>query len=383
MRDTTGRILRKAVPGAAIIFLFASCLMAGCGGSAPVPDAGKGTAPLFPTLREATAGMVRIAAGGDVNFGDGVTPYLTDYGAGYPFAEVKSYLETADAGFVNLECCISTRGSPVPGKAFCFRGPPCSAESLAGAGVDVVSLANNHSKDYGTNALLDTFEYLEKAGVEWCGAGNDSALAFSPAVVQVRDVSVAFLGFNSIVPEGWPATGSSPGCATTWDKETVAAAVSGANAEHDYVVASFHWGIELQTTPGAGQRELAHLAVDSGADLVLGHHPHVVQGLELYKNRLIAYSLGNYVFSPPREISAKTMTLVVTLCGEGLLQARVVPARITACRPVDMTGAPAGEWLSTIRAYSEGLGTELIVRDGAGYVTGERAPGKPPPQGPD
>src|SRR5450756_3182357 len=141
-------------------------------------------------------------------------------------------------------------------------------------------------------------------------------------------------------------------------------------AKSDYVVASFHWGIELATSPGADQRELAHLAVDSGADLVLGHHPHVVQGLELYRNRLIAYSLGNFIFSPPREISSRTFAVMAVLGPEGLVQAKIVPMFISACRPVIISGGASSSWLGTIAGYCRELGTGMTVRGERGFIGG-------------
>jgi len=174
------------------------------------------------------------------------------------------------------------------------------------------------------------------------------------------------------VPDGW-AAGDRPGVATAYDRERVSAAVRGAADRSDFVVASFHWGIELDTTPNGEQVELARLAVDSGADLVLGHHPHVVQGFELYDNRLIAYSLGNFVFSPPREISSKSVAVVAVMGPRGLVQARIVPMRIRACRPVLLYGEEAVEWVGTMKGYSEALGTVMDVRDGRGFITGTPA----------
>lgn len=357
------------------VLLLAAFLLAaaGCGG-------GQGGEAASPTLHATISGLgrslssnglVTVAAAGDVNFGDGVTPYLERNGMSYPFAGVSGIFGNSDFSFVNLECCISSAGSPVPGKEYCFRGPPDSAEALALGNVRVVSLANNHSKDYGTQAFLDTLGRLEEAGVRWCGAGRDADAAYSPAVLEARGTRVAFVAFSGVVPAGWPATPSGPGCATTTDRARISDTIREARASADYVVASFHWGIELATSPNAEQRGLARLAVDSGADLILGHHPHVVQGFELYNNRLIAYSLGNYVFSPPREISSKTLTLVALLSPSGLVQARVVPTVITGCRPAPQSGDGAVEWLSTVAGYCRGLGTEMKVSGEQGFIDGE------------
>jgi poly-gamma-glutamate capsule biosynthesis protein CapA/YwtB (metallophosphatase superfamily) len=374
----TAPITRRSAAVIAFLALVicALFLQAGCGEKDKAGsrvEMGDVPAKLVEAMEESD--MVTVAAGGDVNFGDGVTPTLTANGLGYPFEDVAYIFESADLGFVNLECAISSGGSPVPGKEFCFRGPSDSAAALTDGGVDIVSLANNHSKDYGTGAFLDTLAHLKESGVAWCGAGNNAAEAYAPTIMEVRGKKIAFVAFTWVIPDGWPATESNPGCATTTDPDRVAATIRDADSKADYVVASFHWGIELATAPNEAQRRLARLSVDNGADLVLGHHPHVVQGFELYKNRLIAYSLGNYVFSPPREISSKTLTLVTLLNPDGLVQAKVVPNVISGCHPVVLTGDPAASWLGTVAGYSKGLGTTMNISGSLGFING--ASGKP------
>ena len=349
---------------------------AGCGGGP-----GSATRPLVQAtthssairdLKELAGNTVAIAGAGDVNLGDGVAPYLASDGDDYPWPDASEVFSIADLSVVNLECCISNGGSPVAGKEYTFRGTPQAAAGIAGAGVSVVSLANNHSKDYGTSAFLDTLANLKKAGVSWCGAGNNAAEAYAPTVLRAKDkqARVAFVGFTAIVPDGWPATSTDPGCAIAWDGDRVADTVRKASESADYVVVSFHWGTELATSPGGDQRSLAHLAIDNGADLVLGHHPHVVQGFELYKNRLIAYSLGNFIFSPPREISAKTVSVIAVLGPGGLVQAKVVPMVISSCRPAIIDGTAAESWLGAVRSYSSDLGTQMAIRSGRGFIDG-------------
>ncbi len=367
---------RRAGAFFAIGLIIAMVVMLAGGGCGGADSSSKATPRLGTVIKNLAGGleksqMITIAAGGDVNFGDGVTPTLNANGLSYPFENVAGIFESNDFSFVNLECCISSEGSPVGGKEFTFRGPPDSARALVSGGIKIVSMANNHSKDYGTAAFLDTLAHLKQSGVAWCGAGANAAEAYAPSVLESRGMKIAFVAFTGIIPDGWPAGASSPGCATTTDHARVAAAIKDARSKADYVVASFHWGIELATSPNEEQRRLAHLAVDSGADLVLGHHPHVVQGFEVYKNRLIAYSMGNYVFSPPREISGKTLTLVALLGPGGLVQAKVVPTVISGCHPVIMSGAPATSWLSTIAGYSRGLGTSLVVNGARGFVNGK------------
>lgn len=366
------------------LFLVAAVCVAiayGCGGStkkkaatsAPEP-AGLGKA--FASIKAAADGNASVTACGDVNFGDGVTPSISAGGPDYPWSDASQVFAMSDLAFANLECCLSDRGSPVAGKEFTFRGPPECAGGMADAGIDVVSFANNHSKDWGTQAFLDTFTYLAQSGIKWCGAGNNSAEAFSPAVLETHGRKVAFLAYTWVVPDGWPAGSSSPGVATTNNPERVAESIRTAKSQADYVVASFHWGIELATSPNEEQRDLARMAVDNGADFVIGHHPHIVQGFEVYKNRLIAYSLGNFVFDPPREISAKTLTVTALLSPAGLIQARIVPMVISNCRPVILNGSSADSWLGTVAGYSRGLGTTIYVKNSRGFIDGQ-APAAP------
>lgn len=355
------------------LLVAASLCAAGCGGESTgkAPDTARGPfAVSLERIKNEADKVVTIAGAGDVNLGDGVTPYLSSGGVDYPWADASEVFALADLSFVNLECCVASSGSPVAGKEFTFRGPADAAGGLSRAGVDVVSLANNHSKDYGTGAFLETLTHLEESGISWCGAGRNAAEAYSPAVLRAKGKKVAFLAFTWIVPDGWPATDDGPGCATAYERRRVAGTIEKAARENDYVVASFHWGIELATSPNEEQVELAHLAVDSGADLVLGHHPHVVQGFELYGNRLIAYSLGNFVFSPPREASAKSVSVVAVLGPRGLVQARVVPMLIESCRPVILYGESASAWIGTVKGYTNSLGTDMTVREGRGFING-------------
>ncbi len=366
MRSTAFRNILAAI----IIFSVTLFSFTGCGKKgAPLSENVRKASfkPLF-SLRKTAADRITVIAAGDVNFGDGVTPYLTRMGVNWPWENVGDLLSSADIAFVNLECAISSRGAPVAGKEFTFRGPVDSVKGLKTAGVDVVSLANNHSKDYGSVALIDTMRYLASSNIAWCGAGNNLDEAYCPAVIEVRGKSVAFLAFTSIVPAGWPATDSEPGCAITWNKERVLKAIERAKTNHDFVVVSYHWGVELATCPNGDQVSLAQLSIDSGADLVLGHHPHVVQGFQVYKNRLIAYSLGNFIFYPPREISSKTLLLSVLLDRNGVIQAKVLPVQIRSCRPIPMRGEFASSWLSTLKDYSSRLGTDLRITNSHGYI---------------
>ena len=224
------------------------------------------------------------------------------YGPSYPFQLVADALRQADIAFANLEAPITEGGVPA-NKDYVFRAPASAAESLAAAGIDVVSLANNHALDYGPEGLSDTMAALQSSGIVYVGAGPDEAAARRPAIVTVKGLRLAFLSYVN-TPDDSVSGFSVASTAATVDRagvawatpEAVAQDVAQAARQADIVIVSLHTGFEYREAPNALQLQLAHAAIDAGASLVLGHHPHVLQGIEEYKGGLIAYSLGNFVF---------------------------------------------------------------------------------------
>ncbi|MBI3764132.1 MAG: CapA family protein, partial [Chloroflexi bacterium] len=203
---------------------------------------------------------------------------------------------------VNLECAIGDRGESLPKKAYRFRAPPSAAASLALAGIDVVTLANNHAMDYGSEGLADTLRLLDTVGIAHVGAGTNAAEAHAPAILERNGLRIAFLGYVDVPVEsgGWDArsviaTDSSPGLAWA-DLDQIASDVSAAKARADLVVVFMHSGFEYWDKPNRVQVEIAHTAIDAGAALVIGAHSHTLQGIEHYHGGAIAYSLGNFVF---------------------------------------------------------------------------------------
>ena len=241
-------------------------------------------------------------------------------------------LRSADVTLGNLESPISDIGAPVD-KSYTFRAPPGSAKALALAGFDLVSLANNHALDYGPEAMLDTVSLLAREGVRSTGAGEDAEAALAPWVIERNGLRVAVVGLVDAPAESdfrrsnWEALPDRPGVAWA-DAETVAAAISRADAEADIVVVLLHFGNEFQRTPSESQRELARAAIDAGATLVVGSHPHVLQEVEEYGGGLIAYSLGNFVFDGFPAASNETAILRVTLSTDGITGWELVPVTI-------------------------------------------------------
>ncbi|MDE0318560.1 MAG: CapA family protein [Acidimicrobiaceae bacterium] len=251
-----------------------------------------------------------------------------------PFAGIEPPLGSADVAVVNVEMVISERGEPAD-KKYVFRAPPSAAERIAAAGVDVANLANNHAMDYGPEALLDTINLLEAQGVIALGAGTTSPDAYGHRVIEVRPgVRVAFVGASMVVPLGFPATQTRPGIASAYQRDRVLANVQAAANEADVVIAVVHWGIERMTCPEGRQRDFAFELLHNGADAVIGHHPHVLQPVVFDDGKLVAYSLGNFVWHYRSGITGDTGVLQIDFDGTEMLGWSFHPHLL------DINGAP-------------------------------------------
>ena len=263
---------------------------------------------------------LRLAAVGDVNLGDRVGTAISTFGVRYPWLSVAPVLRAADITIANLECAVSTRGSPIPGKQYTFRGTPVSLRAMARyAGVDVVTVANNHALDYGRIAFADTLRYAHSYGMKTIGGGADLVAARRPAVYRLGGLRVALLGYSDVRPPGFDAGPALSGTAPAFPSY-IAADVRKARARGaDVVAIYFHWGIERTFTPTARQRYLAHVAFDAGATVVVGAHPHVQQPIERPRlRRLVKWSLGNFVFGANTPSTQKTGILRVKLGHTGV-----------------------------------------------------------------
>ncbi len=213
----------------------------------------------------------------------------------YPYKNVKDYLKTGDLVFGNLETAL-TPGKAIQTNQMTFRADPENAKVLKENGFDILSLANNHTPNFGEKGLKDTIGYLEKAEIKYVGAGNDS-LAKAPATSTLNGLKFAFLAYNSpdVVPSTYQAGATRYGT-NFIDIAKMQEAVKKAKINNDFVIVSMHAGVEYKNTPNQYQTTFAHSAIDAGADLVVGHHPHVIQTVEKYKGKYIIYSLGNFIF---------------------------------------------------------------------------------------
>ena len=278
--------------------------------AAPPPEPPPVAAPASTTTTDtipppAPSKEWTLLAGGDVLM-DRTEPLNID-----PFEFIEPALASADLAVVNSEMAISDRGTAVD-KAYVFRAPPSAAERIASAGVDVANLANNHARDYGPVALMDTVELLEAAGVVALGAGANDTEAFRHRILNVGEAArVAFVGVSMIVPWNFTAGPDLAGIASDRKSHRVTESVRNAADEADVVIAVIHWGIERDTCPSSEQRMYAQALLDAGADAVIGHHPHVLQPIEFADGRLVAYSLGNFVWHPRSAITGETGVLQI------------------------------------------------------------------------
>ncbi len=275
---------------------------------------------------------ITIAAVGDLMLGGRAEPLLKEFGPDYPFADVMPILSRADVVVGNLESSISTRGTAVENKKFTLRAGPIAAQALKKAGIRVVTLANNHSMDFGPLALKDTLAVLDENDILYTGAGMDLDEARSPAFLKVKGktdrlplvlphLSARILRIGK---QARHRAGVRRFCEGPTSRRSRPAA--------DLVVVSFHWGAELMTAAKDYQVELGRKAIDWGADLVLGHHPHVLQELEVYQGRLIAYSLGNFVFGSESNRTNASMILLLTFQGKSLARVEAVPLDVNNYR---------------------------------------------------
>jgi poly-gamma-glutamate synthesis protein (capsule biosynthesis protein) len=314
-----------AAGGAALLTL------AGCdAGAAPRAVSGAAPAP-SPTLAPSPtpAPPVTLAFTGDVMFGRTVNDHLlaTAPNDPYPFTYTADFLRGFDLTIGNLECVISALGTPVP-KTYNFRGDARAYDRLLNAGFDLVSVANNHSGDYGKDAFLDEFQTLPKRGLIPLGGGQNRQQAHAPIFKTVRDTTIGFLAYDEIDPFSFAATDTLPGHA--WlTEDALRQDIPLARAGADFVIAFVHWGIEYQTDFNSHQRQLAQAAIDAGADLVVGAHPHVIEPYELYQGKLIVYSLGNFVFDNMyEEVVRRGNILTLTIKQRQLLDWKLVETRI-------------------------------------------------------
>ena len=272
---------------------------------------------------------------------------------------LRDVIDGSDVFMANQEFPFSNRGSAAADKQFTFRLPPEKVSLLKEMGIDIVTLANNHALDFGTDALLDTCDTLDEAGIYRVGAGANLEEARKPVIMEIKGKTIGFLGASRVIPVGsWNATATSPGMLTTYDPAMLLEDIKSAKETCDFVIVYVHWGIERDEYPQDYQRTMGKQYIDAGADMVIGSHPHVLQGMEYYNSKPIVYSLGNFVFGSS---IPKTALLTADWDGENLSLA-FVPGTSSGGYTRPLTGEDEKQ---AFYQYLTGLSYGVVI-DGEG-----------------
>jgi poly-gamma-glutamate capsule biosynthesis protein CapA/YwtB (metallophosphatase superfamily) len=342
-----------------------------------------------------------VLACGDILLARTPGKRVAEYGFRYPFEGVKRLVSEADIAFANLEAPASYIGVPYPGKPpnVTFRADPATLFGVAWAGFDVLSLANNHMNDFGPLAVAETLDFIDLLGIARCGAGRDLEEARAPAVIERDGARFVFLAYaepawtvvaarseaaartmtraeerfhGPIPPPPDPATPSGTiGVALANIADVIADIRSARETlKPDYVFVSMHWGDEQQHYPSEYQRALGRAAIDAGATAVLGHHPHVWQSMERYKDGFIAYSLGNFVFDMAVKLNYETAALRLVLANGRITRVDVIPLTIHRGSYAPATASPAESTrrLADIARWSAGPGIGLRIKGSTGSL---------------
>jgi hypothetical protein len=302
-------------------------------------------------------GEITLLFAGDIYLSDHVLNAYDQAGgiAGVLDEGLRDEIAAADLFIANQEFPFSDRGAPAADKQFTFRLPPARLTVLEQMGVDLVTLANNHTLDYGQDALLDTCALLDGAGIVRIGAGADISEAARAKILEVKGKRIGFLAASRVYPDGsWAASDTRPGVMSAYDPAMLLEAIRTLRPACDYLVVYVHWGIERNTSPEAYQTETGRQYIDAGADLVVGSHPHVLQGIEYYKGKPILYSLGNFVFGSS---IPETMLVRVEL-GEGTGALSLVPAVSSAGFTRQMDAAKQEDFFRRMEEMSTGVQIE-------------------------
>lgn len=325
-------------------------LLAGCTASpaTSAPAAAPGTsgpggasASSAPASSESSApGELRLAFAGDVHFMERTATLLNDPSTA--FGPIAATLSDADLTVVNLETAITSRGTPEP-KTYHFRTEPKAIDALKAAGIDAVTIANNHALDYGRVGLLDTLDALHAANYPYVGAGRNTDEAYTPWYTTVKGVRVALLGFSQVaeLASSWAPGPNKPGIAMAFDTDRAIAAVTAARRQADLVIVFNHWGEEANGCTTTLQKTFAAQLAKAGADVIIGAHAHTLQGSGWLGSTFVAYGMANFLWYGTSK-STETGVLRLTVRARAVIRTEFLPAVVSGTgQPVLLTGTAA------------------------------------------
>ncbi len=307
--------------------------------------------------------QVSFCAVGDVLLDRDVKKVIDKNGINYPFETIQEIVSQQDLAFFNMECPItdSLDGFPI-NKRYSFRAEPEYIKGLKYAGFNIASVANNHTIDYGKSGFLKTIELLNQDSIFTIGGGINQNEAFKPVLIEKNGETFAFFGMLEFLLEGTIFNESKPYPAFG-QIEKLCELIRFYNSDINNIIVSFHWGKENSIIPTSRQVEYAHKVIDAGADLVLGHHPHVLQSIEIYQDKLILYSLGNFIFDNSEELQKQSVIFQCIFNSGQIIEPKLIPVYINNCRPELASAVIESEIFEHLSKVSDPFKTSLSLND--------------------
>ena len=314
-----------------------------------------------------------FASTGDLMFAREVGTFVDAHGGAAALANVADELSAPDVTIANVEAPLTNDESDaLIGKDVYWMSRPAGIDALKAAGIDVVSLANNHIMDYGAAGLRDTLEALDGAGILHAGAGLTESTASEPAELEVNGVRIAFFSWTDIIPDNFLAYGEGAGVVSArMNMADACKRVSEAKETHDIVIVAMHWGVEYQAYIDEAQQQVpAHQLVDAGADVIVGNHPHVIEGIEFYNGALISYSQGDFVCDHYSQETGESFILNFTLTQDGVRDVSATPVYLDDEHgiPSIVTGDHAHSILTRLEEISSGMNSSFTVENDVAYI---------------
>ncbi len=345
---------KNTIPVLAVVFII---LLSGC------------TAQAVKTVKEKHS--IRFCAAGDVMLDRGVKKHMETKGHNYPYEAVTDFIKSHDLAFCNLEGPVTDYKKR--DKPFAFRCEPERFGEFMNTGFNIVSLANNHMFDCGAAGVTATIAELNSRGLMHAGAGADREESFKPAVAEVNGVKialVAFADFHHYIASNKERLNMPQACYPALDD--IKPAIESAKELAPFVIVSWHWGEEYKHYPNKRQKMLGRLCVDAGADLVIGHHPHVLQGAEYYKGKLILYSLGNFIFDQFHENRTESAVFSCTIEDNMIKDPFLTPVKIKRSKPYFARKQEAKKISEALLKYSEGMDIEVERKGARIFLSGKK-----------
>lgn len=305
---------------------------------------------------------IEISFVGDVTFVNPLEKHSLKHGYDYPWKHVEKYFADDDISMINLETAVTSKGTKMPEKEFNFRSKPKHAEQMKKISIEYAALANNHTLDYGRDGFLDTLSNLKKNGIKYGGGGENLTTALEPAVFDIEGKKVGILSYSRVIPTvDWYATSKRSGLVGAYDSQLkgVLEQIKKLDNKYDLLIVSVHWGKMYKDYPRKEEEIAARKLVDAGADMIIGHHPHVMQGIEVYKGKPIFYSMGNFIFPNLGGKSDITFIGKAKLENDTFSKIEMIPCKIVSGRPIPLEGDERIKAIRDLKVLSKKYKTEI------------------------